>query len=124
MLPLWNGCGLATPRYGNIAIMTLIKQLEEHGCSSSRMQAKVFGGAAVLSMNSSNKITSVGERNITVAKSILAEHSIPIVASCVGGVNGYKLIYKTYSGEVLLKRLATMSERINGIDSLPDKGRP
>ncbi|MBN2161690.1 MAG: chemotaxis protein CheD [Pontiellaceae bacterium] len=105
MLPFWNGAGLATPRYGNIATLRLIEALEEHGATRSRLQAKVFGGAGVLGDGQKDHVTRVGARNIEVAETVLKEHRIPIVARCVGGDRGFKLIYKTYSGEVLLKRL-------------------
>lgn len=105
MLPYWNGVGLATPRYGNIAIVKLIEALEAHGGDRTRMQAKIFGGAGVLGSGTKELISKVGSRNIEVAEAVLSDCRIPIIARCVGGDRGYRLIYKTYSGEVLLKRL-------------------
>ena len=103
MLPLWNGEGLASPRYGNIAITRLVEKLESYGCARSRIQAKVFGGGEVL------KITvgfiNVGERNIILAKDILGELKIPIVAIDVGGKSGRRIVFNTGSGSILLKRL-------------------
>jgi len=108
MLPLWNGNGLATPRYGNIAIKKLIEALEGHGCNRQRMEAKVFGGAKVLGSSTPRDSLSIGDRNIETAEFILNEYSIPVVSRCVGGDCGYKLIYKTYTGEVLLKRIRSV----------------
>jgi chemotaxis protein CheD len=105
MLPLWNGTGLATPRYGNIAIVKLIEQLESLGCKKSHMEAKVFGGAVVLSISNDSSFSKIGERNIEIADSTLQELGIPVVARRVGGHGGYKLIYKTYNGGVLLKNI-------------------
>ena len=105
MLPFWNGDGLASPRYGNIATIKLIESLEKHGGNRARMQAKVFGGAGVITINGQGTSAKVGERNIEIAESILKEQRIPVIARCVGGDRGYKLIYKNYSGEALLKRL-------------------
>src|SRR5512133_3111807 len=48
MLPLWNGKGLASPKYGNIAIRKLYEKMIDLGCSSMNLNAKVFGGADVL----------------------------------------------------------------------------
>lgn len=105
MLPTWNGTGLATPRYGNIAILKLIEAMEKIGASRNRLRAKIFGGAVVLNTHTENSTMRVGERNIETALSVLKDLSIPIVSQCVGGISGYKLIYQTYSGKVLLRRI-------------------
>ena len=114
MLPTWNGNGLATPRYGNIAIVKLIEKLECYQCSRSRMEAKVFGGAEVLANPNGSPAMKVGERNIAIADFTLKEFNIPLVARCVGGKNGFKLIYKTHTGEVLLRRLSNVSRSVVG----------
>src|SRR5574340_442269 len=72
LLPLWNGEGLATPRYGNIAIAMLIERLLALGCLRTSLAAKVFGGANVL--GNSSGFLNVGERNIALAESALAEN--------------------------------------------------
>jgi len=99
MLPLWNGQGLASPRYGNIAIEKLIEKIELLGASSYHLKAKIFGGAEVIA-NSTNQF-KIGERNCLVARSIIAEHNIPIISSSVGGFQGRKIIFNTFTGEVM-----------------------
>ncbi|HIJ84093.1 MAG TPA: chemotaxis protein CheD, partial [Magnetococcales bacterium] len=47
-LPLWNGDGLPSPKFGNIAIEKLIENLLDIGCQQRNLIAKVFGGAAVI----------------------------------------------------------------------------
>lgn len=44
MLPLWNGEGLATPRYGNIAIENLLEKDVSFGLQQKDLVAKVFEG--------------------------------------------------------------------------------
>ncbi len=101
MLPLWNGQGLASPRYGNIAIKKLIDNIEALGSNRSNIKAKVFGGAEIISTNISQFM--IGERNINIAKDLLHEEKIQIIASSVGGKLGRKIIFDTYSGEVRQK---------------------
>ncbi|MCX8027572.1 MAG: chemotaxis protein CheD [Thermodesulfovibrionales bacterium] len=103
MLALWNGEGLPSPRYGNIAIEKLVERLVNLGASIDRMKAKVFGGAAVL--QSSGGLMGVGERNIIVAEDMLADLKIPIVSKDVGGVLGRKIIFHTDTAEIFLKRI-------------------
>jgi chemotaxis protein CheD len=103
MLPLWNGEGLASPRYGNIAITRLIERMLELGSKKKVLKAKVFGGGEVL--KGAKGIMNVGERNIILAKDILKAEGIPIISSDVGGATGRKLIVNTATGSVLMKRL-------------------
>ncbi len=105
MLPLWNGQGLASPRYGNIAIEKLIANLEAMGSQRENMKAKVFGGAEIIATNINQFM--IGERNILIAKEILKEEKIPIISSSTGGKLGRKLIFNTETGEVRQKYVGT-----------------
>jgi chemotaxis protein CheD len=103
MLPLWNGQGLASPKFGNIAIIKLLEKMQSLGASRSGIIAKVFGGGEVID----TKITSfnIGERNIQIAVDILKEHNIRISGQSVGGKFGRKIQFHTHSGEVLQKMI-------------------
>ena len=103
LLPLWNGRGLQSPKYGNIAIEKLINKILETGSSKKDLKAKLFGGASVL--DSCNNSFQVGEQNIIIAQYLLERHKIPIISSSVGGTEGLKLIFHTDSGVVLIKRI-------------------
>ena len=104
MLPLWNGEGLATPKYGNIAMEKLVERMRAYGCREPDLVAKVFGGASVIRGEAG--ATGIGERNFTVAKELLAARGIPLVASAVGGELGMKIHFNTMTGRVLMARLA------------------
>ncbi len=101
MLPLWNGQGLASPKYGNIAIEKLIEKMVSLGCDSHRLQAKVFGGGEVIQSNTSQ--FNIGARNIRIAFDLLEEYKIPIVGQSVGGKFGRKILYNTETFEVKQK---------------------
>lgn len=101
MLPLWNGKGLASPKYGNIAIEKLVKRMISLGCFQEQLIAKVFGGA-----NQSTSSIDIGGRNIIIAKEMLQEYNIKIVAQSVGGHVGKKIRFDTHTGEVLLKKVS------------------
>lgn len=98
MLPLWNGNGLATPKYGNVAIEKLIEKLERLNCSKQNMIAKIFGGASktISSLN-------IGERNAQIAFDYMEVERIRVVAQNVGGQIGRKIIFDTSTAEVLMK---------------------
>lgn len=103
LLPFWNGDGLRTPKYGNIAIPMLVEKLLYSGCSKANLRAKVFGGAKVLENTSG--LLNVGERNIKYAEGALEEARIPIIGKDVGGTSGRKLLFMTGTGEVFVKKL-------------------
>ncbi len=108
MLPLWNGEGLPSPKYGNIAIQKLIEKMLALGCKKANLKAKVFGGGAVL--QTSGGLLNVGERNITLAEDMLGDERIPIISKDVGGTQGRKLIFCTGSGEVLMRKIRSSME--------------
>jgi len=104
MLPFWNGNELASPKYGNIAIETLLKNLEKLGSKKEDMVAKVFGGA-----NQLGHTLGIGERNIKVAQEMLSDLNIKVVAKSVGGEKGRKLNFNTSTGEVFMKFITKQS---------------
>lgn len=101
MLPYWNGKGLASPKYGNIAMETLLQKMINLGSKKSNIQAKIFGGGQVLQML--NNHFDIGPRNIQYARSFLSSEGIRIVSSSVGGTEGRKIIFDTLSGMVLMR---------------------
>ncbi len=102
LLPLWNNEGLASPKYGNIAIAKLIEAMEAVGCQRRDMVAKVFGGASPNNFDAANGML-VGEKNIQIAHHLLSEQRIKITASDLGGTRGRKISLESNSGRVMLK---------------------
>lgn len=102
MLPLWNGNGLATPKFGNIAIEKLIGKMMDFGSNKSDLIAKVFGGS-----NQSNAMFNIGERNTQVAIDLLKQHQIKIIAQSCRGQVGRKIIFNTQTSEVMMKFLVS-----------------
>jgi len=111
MLPFWNGEGLASPRYGNIAIMKLIERVQDLGASKRTLKAKVFGGGDVLKMTSA--YMNIGERNVLIAQDMLRDENIPVISADTGGRSGRKLIFNTATGVVLIKLLAKQIDDIH-----------
>jgi chemotaxis protein CheD len=117
LLPLWNGEGLPTPKYGNIAISRLIEKVRSIA-GSGELIAKVFGGASMWSRTEG--ALAVGERNVELAFKQLKEENIKVVSQDVWGEMGRKVIFDTQSGSVLLRRnpnvamRAKMNEKSSG----------
>jgi len=103
MLPTWNGNDLASPKYGNIAIERLVERMLQLGSRIGNLEAKIFGGGDLISTDRS--VMLIGERNIRVARIILEERDIPVIASSTGGRKGRKILFFTHNGEVRHKFL-------------------
>ncbi len=110
MLPLWNGDGLASPRYGNIAIAKLIEKMLDLGADRDRLRAKVFGGGDVLKVTSS--FMNIGARNVVLAQDLLRDERIPIISADTGGQHGRKLLFNTRTGVALIKLLTKQIDDI------------
>ncbi len=100
MLPFWNGEGLATPKYGNIAMEKLLSKMLSIGCHREHLVAKVFGGANV--SGTGLEVFMIGDRNVTLALQMLEEFRIPVVAKDIGGRVGRKIVMNSETGAVLV----------------------
>ncbi|MEM7106621.1 MAG: chemotaxis protein CheD [Bacteroidota bacterium] len=100
MLPVWKDEGLATPKYGNIAIPRLIDKMTDMGSDRKDLVAKLFGGANSLM---EHNVYQVGKRNTQVALEFLDKYHIPVLKSDTGGRKGRKIMMNTASNKVFLK---------------------
>jgi len=103
MLPLWNGQGLASPKFGNIAIEKLLEKMTSLGSQQRSLRAKVFGGANIF--ESKLQQFQIGERNIAIAEQMLHDYNIIIISSSLGGSTGRKIQFNTHTGEVLQRMI-------------------
>lgn len=80
-------------RYGEIAIPTLIRELEElTGEKASTFTAKIVGGAAD-GEDAPAEGYDIGKENIKIAKEVLKQFHIPIIGEDVGGFSGRKVLF-------------------------------
>ena len=94
----------ASGRYGSYAMELLINEMIKRGASRSTMEAKVFGGGAVISgMNTIN----VGERNTAFVMNYLRTERITVVSKDVLDIYPRKVCFLPASGKAMVKRLAS-----------------
>ena len=104
LLPDQVSNGMSTPRFGNVAVTTLLADLDRCGVPASKLRAKIFGGASVLD-NGVAPREALGARNAELARVLLTLAGIPIVAEDVGGTRGRKLIFRTGDGAAWVRKL-------------------
>jgi chemotaxis protein CheD len=95
----------SSARYGGYAMEVLINQLIKMGANRSRLEAKVFGGAAVLRGFTT---VNVGESNSDFVLDYLGNEKIRIVSQDLRGLYPRKVYFFPASGRVLVKTLKTV----------------
>ncbi len=102
MLSKWDGNGAPSIKYGDYAIQKLVEKMLATGAEKKNLQAKIFGG---LCRKGSADVYSIGEKNIKIAETFLAQLQISVVAKHVGGFSPRKLVFNTQTGTVDMKLL-------------------
>lgn len=92
-------------RYGAYAMEVLVNELMKLGARRERLEAKIFGGAAVVAGMTQ---TNVGERNAAFVLDFLRTERIAIGAQDLLDIYPRKVYYFPHTGRVLVKRLLQM----------------
>ena len=108
LLPTWDGRGVPSPRYGNVAVSTLFEELANAGANRGHLRAKIFGGGCLfdsLGEAGANKEQGLGSRNVEVAVEILTKERITIVSTDVRAKRGQRIVFHPDTGEAIVKTL-------------------
>ncbi len=92
--------GENSTRYGDVAIGALEAGLLRLGCRIADLQAKVFGGAAVLPFGGGQ---TVGDNNVQLALDHLRQDRIRVTARRTGGILGQQVRFHTRTGEAFVR---------------------
>lgn len=94
--------GNSSARYGGYAMEMLINQVLKLGAKRSQLEAKLFGGGAVIKHM---KSTNVGERNAQFGLDYLQTEGIPVVSTDLLDIYPRKVYFFPKTGRVLVKKL-------------------
>ena len=100
--------GEKSTRYGDVAIDELEAGLMRLGSRISDLQAKVFGGAAVLPFGGGQ---TVGQNNVQLALDRLRRDHIRITAQRTGGTLGQQIRFHTRTGEAFVRYIVASVRR-------------
>ena len=95
----------ASARYGAYAMEVMINQILKQGAKRENLEAKLFGGGAVLKNMSS---LNVGGDNAKFALDYLKKEKITILAEDLLGDLPRKVYYFPKTGKVLVKKLQSL----------------
>jgi len=92
----------AQTRYGNLAIPLLLERFFEAGSRAADLAVAVVGGGLLMDADS---FFFVGDRNVALAKEVLAPYAFASIAWDCGGPLGRKLTFRTSSGHLDVRLL-------------------
>lgn len=92
----------ASMRYGSFAMEVLINDLLKAGARREHLEAKVFGGGAVLRGFTA---INVGERNAAFVMQFLKTERIPVLAEDLNDIHPRKVYFFPRTGKVMVKKL-------------------
>ncbi|MBF0170757.1 MAG: response regulator [Nitrospinae bacterium] len=108
MLPSGTNDGMLA-KYGDYATEKLLEQFAKIEPNPANLVAKIYGGGAVVGhLNTGFK---VGDRNIEIARSILAKKGIRIAFEDVGGDLGRKIFFDNTTGDVEVRMIQKSDQR-------------
>lgn len=105
MLPHYAGSGVASARFGNIAMTELLARMTAAGAHFPSMRARIFGGSCMFPNATALSGAHLGEKNERLAREALVAHGIRIIETETGGGRGRKLVFHTDEGKAWLKSI-------------------
>lgn len=114
LLPEGDPGERSNPRYATNAIPLLIEECIKLGAMRNKLQAKIYGGANVISV--SNLGDGIGRRNIEYAENLLRELGIPILEKNVAGEYARTIKLNTSTFEII----HNTAKDTNAVDKVVD----
>jgi len=88
-------------KFAETAPLALLEEMQKEGALKRDIYAKISGGAMMFS--GSNSLFDIGQRNVEMAKKVLAELGIPLKAEEVGGKKGRSIFFYVKDGKLEVK---------------------
>lgn len=92
-------------RYGDEALLILLREAAKAGCAAGECEFKIFGGGFMLGCDgcSVNMSPRVNERNIEQALALAEHYQLNVIASHVGGGGHRQIRLDLSTGDVWLR---------------------
>ena len=103
VLPLSGLRTEKSARFGDVAIEELFARMKRLGCRAQTLDAKVFGGAAILATGGS--AAGIGQQNVDMALARLGDFGARLVAQRTGGLSGRLIRFETATGMVNMRNV-------------------
>jgi chemotaxis protein CheD len=97
-----SGSAPPAPRFGDVALATLVESLVKLGAPERRLRAKVFGGSAPPLATTGGHL---GDHNIEKALSFLKARFVPVLEKDSGGDKARKIVFDPKAGTSEVSRI-------------------
>lgn len=106
LYPVMDDPARATPLFGNVATAELIRMMIESGSRTQDLVAQILGGASP----QQGAHTSVGPRNVEIARRVLNRREVAVSSEDTGGLMGRKVVFDTATGHVITLKVHQIRE--------------
>jgi chemotaxis protein CheD len=115
LLPREQPGAARSTTYGATSIDNMVTEIINIGAELNNLQAQVFGGGSVIT--ALDDIFNIGTENVWIAQEKMHEYGIPIVGEHIRAKSGIRVIFKTYTGEVVTRPLGEQTVKITKKES-------
>jgi chemotaxis protein CheD len=95
----------ADGRFGEEALMLMLRELRAAGVQTRRCEAKIFGGGSMFPGVPVTSSIDVGRQNGEAARAMLKSCRIPVVSESLFGIGHRQIIFEIESGEVWARQV-------------------
>ena len=99
-------------KFADTGIDECLRRVLAMGAKKERLISKIAGGAQMFSVNTSNTMLRVGDRNVEAVRKKLGELRIPIVAADTGENYGRTVVFYPETGEYLIRAIGKAPKKI------------
>jgi len=92
-------------RYGEEALLLMLRDLARARVAPAECQAKIFGGGDMFPRQNRADALNIGQKNGEAARRLLRSHGIPIVSESLFGVGHRQIIFDVASGDVWARQI-------------------
>jgi chemotaxis protein CheD len=90
-------------KFADTCIQDLLVAITRAGAVRGNLVAKIAGGAHMFSAAGAGNVLKVGERNAAIAKEILSDLKIPLLANDTGGTHGRTIELNIADGKLKIR---------------------
>ncbi|MCL2766091.1 MAG: chemotaxis protein CheD [Peptococcaceae bacterium] len=94
-------------KFADTGLPLMLNEFKKLGGKLHNIQAKMAGGAQMFSGANQKLALNIGERNVDMARKVLKDMGIRVLANEVGGSRGRTMILDTTNGEVTIRTVGT-----------------
>jgi chemotaxis protein CheD len=113
VLPGQDPSGMANPKFAHSALPALMSLMQAEGAAADprRLEARLVGGAHMLSLDAIYGITRIGDANARAVLEVLAEAGVPVAACDLGGSLGRSVWFDPRDGGRIRVRAIGSTDR-------------